>query len=289
VTDGARHNGDAKIGQRFINIALGAIACLIAAGVLSHWGTQQAVKMTVNRFMDAMIDGDADVVQSLLATSLSDSDRDRLVPAPETNTTIISIVERDKKTRVRVRLENPDFKMYSNLTMYQDRDGQWRVTPHILNWWLETLLLKESTHSVMQRVITSFDKSRVDLQTADKPQAQVGYRVTGMRIDDSNHLGWVEIAIETDGTQMEMPLVFQLYNHKWRLIRIESLNEAPVVLQRALAETRALYDGERLADELQDALRDQKVDGAEVQRVKSPTLPPGAKLKTTKDIEPARP
>ena len=278
-----------KIGQRFINIALGAIGCLIAAGVLSHWGTQQAVKVTVNRFMKAMLDGDADVVQSLLAAPLTDEDRERLVATPETYATIISIVEREQKTRVRLRLENPNFKMYSYLTMYHDRDGQWRVTPQILNWWLETLLLKEATHSVMKRVITTFDSSVVDLATSEKHKVRVGYRVTGMRIDDSNQLGWVELAIETGGKEMEMPLVFQFHHHKWHLIRIENLDEAPLVLQRALAETRALYAGERLVDELQDALRDQKIDGAEIQRVTSPTLQPDATPQPGKGVAPVRP
>ncbi|MEO1995796.1 MAG: hypothetical protein ABGZ17_11030 [Planctomycetaceae bacterium] len=290
MTDGARHSGDTKIGQRLINIALGAIACLIAAGVLSQWGTQQAIKSTVNRFMEALIAGDADVVQSLLTTSVTEADRERLVPTPATQATIISIVDDHAQgTRVRLRLEFPNFRMYSNLTLRQDRQSQWRIDPHILNWWLAQRSLTDATHSVMKRVVTTFDKSTLELATSNAHAAGSGYSVMDMRIEDSNQVGWVTIAMKTQGKQLEIPLVFQLHNHQWYLIKIENTDETPVLLQRALAETRAHYDGERLVDELQEALRVQKIDGTEVQRLSPAPTQSVATPETPNEVVPARP
>jgi hypothetical protein len=289
VTDGARHSGDTKIGQRLINIVLGAIACLIAAGVLSQWGTQRAIKSTVNRFMEAMIAGDADVVQSLLATSLTEADREQLAPTPDTRATIISIVGQAEETRIRLRLKFPNFRMYANLTLRQDRQNQWKIDPHILNWWRGQRSLTDATHSVMKRVVTTLNKSALELATSDGQPDGMGYRVTGMRIEDSDQVGWVEIALETQGKQLEIPLVFQFHNHQWYLIQIENTDKAPVVLQRALAETRAHYDGERLVDELEEALRVQKIDGTEVRRMTPPPSQPIATPGTPNEVIPPRP
>ena len=287
--DGDRRSGDAKIGQRLISIVLGAIACLIAAGVLSQWGRQQAIKSTVNRFMEAMIAAEADVVQSLLATSVTKADRKRLTPTPDVQATIISIVGRADDTRVRLRIEFPKFKMYSNLTIRQDREGHWRVDPQILNWWLEQLALTEATRSVMKRVLTRLDQSTVDLGTSDGRSDQLGYAVTDMRIDDSHLIGWVQIDMQNHGKTIQLPLVFQNHNQQWYLIKIENIDQAPTVLRRALAETRASFDGERLVDELQEALRVRKIEGTEVERIKPPTIPSDDSSAKPKALVPSTP